>query len=71
MRCAEFVELASDYLDGTLEEAAARRVAGHLGCPGCAEYLAQLRRTVELLGLCSPASDRAWRSAGDRAWRRS
>lgn len=51
MRCDEFVELANDYLDGTLEEAAARRVADHLGCPGCAEYLAQLRRTVELLGL--------------------
>jgi anti-sigma factor RsiW len=71
MRCDEFVELASDYLDGTLEAAEAQRVADHLGCPGCAAYLAQLRRTVELLRLGSPVSDRASRSAGGRAWRRS
>jgi anti-sigma factor RsiW len=51
MRCDEFVELANDYLDGTLEVTAVQRIADHLGCPGCAAYLEQLRRTVELLGL--------------------
>lgn len=61
MRCAEFVELASGYLDGTLEEAAARRVAAHLGCPACTVYLEQLRRTVELLGTLSARPPRSSR----------
>jgi anti-sigma factor RsiW len=51
MRCAEFVELASGYLDGTLEADVARRVTAHLECPGCTVYLEQLRNTVELLRL--------------------
>lgn len=59
MRCAEFVELASGYLDGTLEVAAARRVADHLECPGCTVYLEQLRRTIELLGRLSARPPRS------------
>jgi len=49
--CQELVELASDYLDGTLSTAARQAVEHHLaGCPNCPNYLAQLRLTVELTG---------------------
>ena len=34
----------TDYLEGALPEADARRLERHLGtCPGCGEYLEQLR----------------------------
>jgi len=49
--CQELVELASDYLDGTLTAAAHQAVERHLvSCPNCPNYLAQLRLTVELTG---------------------
>lgn len=49
--CRELVELASDYLDRTLPPEARARVDAHLvDCPHCADYLAQMRRTVRLLG---------------------
>jgi anti-sigma factor (TIGR02949 family) len=42
--CVEVVELVTDYLEGALPDAQARRLERHLGtCPGCAEYLEQLR----------------------------
>jgi anti-sigma factor RsiW len=42
--CVEVVELMTDYLEGVLPEAEARRLERHLGtCPGCTEYLEQLR----------------------------
>jgi anti-sigma factor RsiW len=42
--CVELVELVTDYLDGALPDEQARRLERHLGtCPGCTEYLAQLR----------------------------
>jgi anti-sigma factor RsiW len=44
LACVELVELVTDYLDGALPDAQARRLERHLGtCPGCTEYLAQLR----------------------------
>jgi anti-sigma factor (TIGR02949 family) len=49
--CAEVVELVSDYLDGTLPEEEAQRVADHLaGCPGCTAYFEQVRATTAGLG---------------------
>jgi len=49
--CQELVELASDYLDGTLTASARQAVERHLvDCPNCPNYLAQLRLTVELTG---------------------
>jgi anti-sigma factor (TIGR02949 family) len=49
--CAEVVELVSDYLDGTLPEPEAQRVADHLaGCPGCTSYFEQVRATTAGLG---------------------
>jgi anti-sigma factor RsiW len=42
--CVEVVELVTDYLEGALPDAQAQRLERHLGtCPGCTEYLEQLR----------------------------
>jgi anti-sigma factor RsiW len=44
LACIEVVELVTDYLEGVLPEAEARRLERHLEiCPGCSEYLEQLR----------------------------
>lgn len=51
MVCQELVEVANDYLEGTMREEDRRRLESHLGdCPGCAAYLEQIRQTVDLLG---------------------
>jgi anti-sigma factor RsiW len=51
VNCAEFVALATDYLDGALDPETTRRFAAHPGeCAGCATYLDQLRGTIALLG---------------------
>lgn len=44
LACVDVVELVTDYLEGALREAEARRLERHLDtCPGCTEYLRQLR----------------------------
>jgi anti-sigma factor RsiW len=44
VHCVHVVELVTDYLEGALPAAEARRLERHLGtCPGCSEYLEQLR----------------------------
>ena len=49
--CRDAVELISDYLDGALDAPDRARLENHLaGCPHCSEYLAQMRRTLDLLG---------------------
>jgi anti-sigma factor RsiW len=49
--CAEIVELVTDYLEGVLPSATARRLELHLDeCEGCASYLDQMRRTIDLTG---------------------
>jgi anti-sigma factor RsiW len=51
MGCQELVELVTDYLDGALDAETRLRFETHLReCDGCERYLAQLRRTVELVG---------------------
>jgi anti-sigma factor RsiW len=53
--CREAVELVTDYLEGALAERDRRRLEGHLSdCPHCSEYLAQMRRTLDLLGRIEP-----------------
>lgn len=53
--CRQAVELMSDYLDGVLPQADARRLEAHLAdCPHCSEYLAQLQATVDALGQVGP-----------------
>jgi anti-sigma factor (TIGR02949 family) len=44
LACVDVVELVTDYLEGALPAAEATRLERHLEtCPGCTEYLEQLR----------------------------
>jgi anti-sigma factor RsiW len=53
--CQQAVELVTDYLEGALSRADHRRFESHLaGCPHCTEYLAQMRKTIELSGRVTP-----------------
>ena len=54
MNCRTFVELVTDYLEGALDEDTRLRFDEHLAlCPGCADYLDQIRVTVHRLGRLS------------------
>jgi anti-sigma factor RsiW len=68
----------SEYLDGRLAGEPRARLERHLDeCPGCVEYLAQLRLTIEALGHAEPDDlpegalaefvelYRHWRATGD------
>jgi anti-sigma factor RsiW len=47
LACVEVVEIITDYLEGALPDLERRRLEHHLaGCPGCAEYLAQMREVA-------------------------
>ena len=53
--CQEVVEMVTDYLEGALTPAEAKRFETHLsGCPHCTEYLAQIRETIRLAGRLTP-----------------
>jgi anti-sigma factor RsiW len=55
LRCQEFVELVTDYLEGTLSRRQRHRVEAHLrDCHGCTAYLEQVRFTVAALGGLPP-----------------
>jgi anti-sigma factor RsiW len=48
--CREFVELVTDYLEGTLPDDERLRFEAHLtDCDGCAAYLEDMRRLVSSL----------------------
>jgi anti-sigma factor RsiW len=49
--CTEEVEIMTDYLEGALPVDEARRLERHLEtCPGCTEYLEQMRTIAGGLG---------------------
>lgn len=51
MPCQELVEVVTDYLEGALPVEDLMRFEAHLAeCDACREYLAQIRRTVSLVG---------------------
>jgi anti-sigma factor RsiW len=51
LACTEEVEIMTDYLEGALPGAEARRLERHLEtCPGCTEYLEQMRTVAGSLG---------------------
>lgn len=53
--CRQAVALMSDYLDGRLSDRDRQRLELHFGdCPHCAEYLAQLRVTIDAVGKAEP-----------------
>ena len=50
IRCQEFVERVTDFLDAGLDTDAARRFVEHLAlCEGCGRYLYQIETTMRLL----------------------
>src|SRR4051795_7762150 len=54
IRCQHVVELVTDYLEGVLEPAMLTEFEAHLAlCPGCTEYLDQIRDTVRTVGRVS------------------
>lgn len=51
VRCIEFVELVTDYLDDALPDRVTEQVDEHLrGCDGCSTVLSQWRTVVGLAG---------------------
>jgi hypothetical protein len=48
--CREFVELVTEYLEGTLSDDVERAIAAHLDlCEPCVVYLEQMRSTASTL----------------------
>ena len=73
LACINVVELVTDYLEGALPAVEARRLERHLAtCPGCTEYLEQLRAIAGSLRVVYGLSDTenavtqgpVWRLAG-------
>jgi anti-sigma factor RsiW len=51
LTCHELVELVTDYLEDALAPVERARLEAHLEvCPGCREYLAQMRQTISIMG---------------------
>jgi len=51
LTCRELVELVTDYLDNALPHEQHVRFEEHVsGCGGCTAYLAQMRKTILVLG---------------------
>lgn len=49
--CQEFVELVTEYLEDALDPATRARFEQHVAtCPGCADYLEQIRSAQRTLG---------------------
>jgi anti-sigma factor RsiW len=76
MTCAEFVELVTAYLEGTLPAEQRAAFDEHLAlCPGCDTYLEQYKTTIDLIGelpeesLSSPGRERLLDAFA--AWRRT
>jgi anti-sigma factor RsiW len=50
IRCVEFVESVTDWMEGALDDDVRLQVEEHLViCPHCTEYVAQLRVTAAVL----------------------
>ena len=51
MRCVEFVELISDYLQGNVSDEQRVRIEHHLeGCAGCRAALEQIKTVIRVTG---------------------
>lgn len=51
LRCQEFVELVTEYLEGTLSSAERARFQAHLDyCNPCIIYIEEMRLTIRALG---------------------
>jgi anti-sigma factor RsiW len=57
LACTEVVEMVTDYLEGALSTHDAGRLEHHLDtCPGCTEYVDQMRAIAGSLGGLTPPS---------------
>jgi anti-sigma factor RsiW len=53
--CRQAVDLVTAYLEDALSARDRARFEEHLeACPHCTEYLAQMRRTLEIMGRIEP-----------------
>ena len=51
MACSDFVELVTEYVEGTLSPAKRQRFEAHIAeCPGCRTYLEQMRQVIRAMG---------------------
>ena len=51
LTCREVVELVTDYLEERMPTGMRRAFESHLtSCPGCVDYLDQMRQTIRLTG---------------------
>ena len=51
MSCREFVELVTDYFEGSLSADDERRFEAHIEhCPWCSRYVEQMRVTITTVG---------------------
>lgn len=51
MKCQDFVELVTDYMEGSLPAATRAEFEAHIvECDGCEAYLAQMRQTIRAIG---------------------
>jgi anti-sigma factor RsiW len=51
MTCRELVEWITEYLEGAMSRDERLKFEQHVAaCPGCTEYLTQLRETIRLTG---------------------
>jgi anti-sigma factor RsiW len=73
LACDEVVVLVTEYLEGSLPEAQARRLERHLeACDGCTVYVEQIRSIAGSLGtLGAAAIPPAMRAGLITAFRRS
>jgi anti-sigma factor RsiW len=57
LSCQELVELVTGYLEDTLPRPDRARFEEHIAvCEGCTAYLEQMRTTIRVTGMLTPAS---------------
>ena len=50
VRCTELVEVVTDWMEGALTDDERLQVEAHLAiCPHCTDYVAQIRRSIDVL----------------------
>lgn len=74
MTCRRLVDVLTDYLDGVVDPQLRADIESHIViCRGCANYVEQMRTTIDLLGRIAddePAEPQAEPLLGIfRAWR--
>ena len=56
LRCTQFVDMVTAYLDGEVSDDQRRRINHHLdGCQGCQAAFHQFRTVIRLAGRLTPA----------------